>query len=127
MALPLMAEYEPPDVAAWPNSPHTTKRLTAGISCLECHGGNRGYNTYVEPAYPPVYNSYVSPRYVVPQYEVRRYDNRFDNRFSNQFSNQYWGHERREFDRWHDRDHDRDDRFRDRNDYRGNSSGFRNR
>jgi hypothetical protein len=34
----------PGDVAAWPNSPHKTKRLTAGISCLECHGGNRGLN-----------------------------------------------------------------------------------
>ncbi len=34
----------PDDVAAWANSPHVTKRLSAGISCIECHGANRGYN-----------------------------------------------------------------------------------
>lgn len=34
----------PDDIAAWHNSPHVTKRLSAGISCMECHGGNRGYN-----------------------------------------------------------------------------------
>jgi hypothetical protein len=34
----------PPDVAAWPNAPWKRKRLVAGISCVECHGGNRGYN-----------------------------------------------------------------------------------
>ena len=34
----------PPDVAAWPGSPHTTKRLISGISCVECHGGNSGFN-----------------------------------------------------------------------------------
>lgn len=34
----------PPDVAAWPGSPHKTKELTCGISCIECHGQNRGYN-----------------------------------------------------------------------------------
>jgi hypothetical protein len=34
----------PPDVASWPNAPWKRKRLVAGISCVECHGGNRGYN-----------------------------------------------------------------------------------
>lgn len=34
----------PPDVAAWPASPHVTKRLTSGISCVECHGPGSGYN-----------------------------------------------------------------------------------
>lgn len=34
----------PPDVAAWPASPHVTKRLTSGISCVECHGPGGGYN-----------------------------------------------------------------------------------
>lgn len=39
----------PADIAAWPNSPHGdgqggTKQLVPGISCLECHSPNRGYN-----------------------------------------------------------------------------------
>lgn len=40
----VLQDEAPPDVASWPNSPHTTKRLIAGVSCIECHGGNRGYN-----------------------------------------------------------------------------------
>jgi hypothetical protein len=39
-----LQDEAPPDVAAWPASPHVTKRLVAGIACVECHGANRGYN-----------------------------------------------------------------------------------
>jgi hypothetical protein len=34
----------PFDVASWPAAPWKRKRLVAGISCIECHGGNSGLN-----------------------------------------------------------------------------------